>query len=118
MPERVTTDVRAGCGARSGKPARTALLDGPQRLGQAAEHLVAGRRERDEILDAHADGAGDVDPRLDGDDVACGKRVGAELREARALVDLEADPVPEPVAEVLGVAGLVDDGARDRVDLL
>ncbi len=31
---------------------------------------------------------------------------------------VEPDPVPEAVAEVLRVAGLVDDRARDGVDLL
>ena len=32
-------------------------------------------------------------------------------------MDVEADPVPEPVPEVLGVAGRIDDLARDGIDL-
>src|SRR3954466_9230020 len=56
-------------------------------------------------------------PRLPPHAVPRLRRVLALLGEPRPLVDLEPDPVPEPVAEVLGVAGGVDDRARDGVDL-
>ena len=61
----------------------------------------------DEILDAHADAAWDVDPGLDRHDVPRREGDLAEAREARSLVDLQADAVPEPVPEVVGVAGHV-----------
>jgi len=68
----------------------------------------------DEVLDTDADGARDVDARLDGDDHPGLQRDLALLGQPRTLVDLDAHAVAEPVAEVLGVAGAVDDLARDR----
>ena len=63
--------------------------------------------------------AGQVDAGLDRDDVRPPRSSSSERgREARPLVDLEADAVAEPVAEVLAVAGLGDHLAGDRVDLL
>ena len=70
-----------------------------------------------EVLDAHADGARDVDPGLDRDHHAGSERGLALLGQPRALVDVEPDAVAEAVAEVLGVAGGVDDRARHGVDL-
>ena len=72
----------------------------------------------DEVLDPHAELARQVDARLDGDDFAGREHVVGARREARPLVDLEADAVAEPVAEVLAVAGLLDHLAGDRVDVL
>ena len=60
---------------------------------------------------------GHVDPGLDRDDHAGGQRGLALLGQPRPLVDVEPDAVAQPVAEVLGVAGGVDDRARDGVDL-
>ena len=60
---------------------------------------------------------GHVDPGLDGDDHARRQRGVALLGQPRPLVDVEPDPVAQPVAEVLGVAGGVDDRAGDGVDL-
>src|SRR5438270_9960114 len=61
---------------------------------------------------------GQVDARLDGDDVAGGERVLGQRRQPRPLVDLEPDAVPEAVAEVLAVARVGDQLARGRVDVL
>ena len=68
-----------------------------------------------EVLDPDADSPGHVDARLDRDRVARGERALGGLAEPRRLVHLEPDAVAEPVAEVLLVAGAVDDLARDRV---
>src|SRR3954447_2756659 len=92
-------------------------IDDPQVLRQRRDDLAAVVGDDDEVLDPHADRAGHIDPRLDRDDVARLQRVLPLLGEPRPLVDLEPDPVSEAVAEVLGVARVVDDRARDRVDL-
>src|SRR4051812_33339849 len=91
--------------------------DDAQVLGQRGDDLRAVIRDDDEVLDAYADRARDVDARLDGHHVARGKRVLALLRQPRALVDLETHAVAESVPEVLAVAGRVDDPARHGVDL-
>ena len=72
----------------------------------------------DEILDPHSQLAGNVDPRLDRHHLAGLEHVLGAVRDARRLVDLEADTVAEPVAEALAVAGLLDDLAGDGVDRL
>src|SRR5204863_4398228 len=50
-------------------------------------------------------------------DVARNERVRGGPGEPGSLVELQADAVAEAVAEVLAVAGRIDDVARDRVDL-
>ena len=45
------------------------------------------------------------------------ERVGRLGREARRLVDGDADAVAEAVAEVVAVAGRLDHVARERVGL-
>ena len=70
----------------------------------------------DHILNAHAALAGDVDARLHRDDHARRADRVVESREARPLVDLEADAVAEAVAERARVRRL-DDVARDLVDV-
>src|SRR3954468_11472050 len=92
-------------------------IDDPQLLRQRRDDLAALLGDDHEVLDPHADRARHVDARLDGHDVAGGERGLALLGEPRPLVDLQPDPVAEAVAEVLGVAGGVDDRARDGVDL-
>src|SRR5215208_6618098 len=93
------------------------LADLDQVLRERGQELDAVLAHDREVLDADASEARDVDPRLDRDDVAGLERVRRLRREARRLVDLQADAVPEPVPELLSVAGLVDDPARDRVGL-
>ena len=64
------------------------------------------RRDDEGVLDPDTAAAGKVDARLHGDGHAGGQTTRAQRPEARRLVDLQADPVPQPVREVLGVPGL------------
>ncbi len=59
----------------------------------------------DEVLDPHPELARQVDAGLDRHHFAGREHVLGALREPRRLVHLEADPVAEPVAEALAVAG-------------
>src|SRR5579864_1090352 len=67
------------------------------------------------VLDADAELAADVDPRLDGDDVAGDEDVDGLGREAWILVDVEAEAVAEPVPHCTVEIARVDDRARERV---
>src|SRR3954470_2519920 len=102
-----------------GLPSRADLAsaDDEQVLRERREELDPLLPDDREVLDANAAEARHVDPGLDRDDVPGLERVRRLRRQARRLVDLQADAVPEPVAELLAVAGLVDDPARDRVGL-
>ena len=55
-----------------------------------------------------------IHPRLDRHHVAGIERLLGALGEARRLVDLEPHPVPQPVAELVAVAGRHDRVARRR----
>src|SRR3954451_14865315 len=103
--------------ASSREPGACALIHPDEILRGAREDIPAALRDHDEILDPHAAAAGQVDARLDGDDVARHERIGARPRQARSLVDLHADPVPEAVPEVLYMAGRGDHVARHGVDV-
>ena len=87
-------------------------------FGKPGEDVGLAVGHDHEVLDPDADVAGHVDARLDGHDVARRELALRRLGEPRRLVDLEPDAVAEPVAEVLAVAGRVDDLARDGVDVL
>src|SRR5581483_7041833 len=86
-------------------------------LREPGQVLEAVLGDDDVVLDADAEPALDVDPRLDGDDVARRQRVVRLGREPRRLVDVEAETVPEPVAELALEVARVDDAARERVRL-
>ena len=68
------------------------------RRERRGEHFRAGGGDEQDVFDADADAFfGDVDTRLDGDDVA-----GFEGLDGEAgVVDVEADVVAEAVGEVL-----------------
>ena len=71
----------------------------------------------DVVLDAHAEAAGQVDAGLGGE-----RHSGLQHRPVVAdhvgrLVHVDAEPVAEPVREVLAVARLLDHAARGGVDL-
>src|SRR6185503_1452181 len=83
-------------------------VDVGQVFGERAEVPQAVVGDDHQVLDPHTEVAGQVDPRLDGDDFVPRQQVVGAHREARTLVDVEADPVAEPVAEMLAVAGGVD----------
>ena len=70
-----------------------------------------------QVFDPHSRETGDVDARFDRHDFIRGEHVLGPGAEPRAFVDLEAHPVPEPVAEVLAVAGVLDHVAGGRVDV-
>ena len=89
--------------------------DRDELLVELGQPLTAVFRDEHEVLDADAALAGEVDPRLDGDDVAGLEHVGRLGAQRRGLVDLDADAVPEPVAERLAEPGCVDQRARGRV---
>src|SRR5579875_148539 len=94
------------------------LIDDPEGLGDLREDPDPGLADDDEILDADAELAGQIDAGLHRDDGSGLERVLGPERERRRLVDLEADPVPEAVTVVALVAGAVDDVAHGLVDLL
>src|SRR5205823_12829609 len=90
---------------------------GQQCLADRGDRLGTLLGPHHEVLDPHAEAPGEVDPRLNGDDVAGLERRLVALGQARLLVNLEPDPVAEAVAELVAVAGLLDHRPRDRVDL-
>src|SRR3954463_16544067 len=101
------------------------LLLGATRLSGGGDELL---REPDRVLDPvlghdhvvldpDPEAALEVDAGLDGDDVARRERVGALRREPRRLVDVEAEAVPETVAERAREVAALDDVPRGRVDL-
>src|ERR1041385_3005391 len=94
---------------------RASLVDGHELLGEAREDLRAVLADDDEVFDANASLARQVDPRLDGDDVSGGERVLRGLAETRRLVYLDPEPVPKAVAEPLAEAGLLDERPRRGV---
>src|SRR5205823_15096682 len=53
----------------------------------------------------------EVDAGLDGDDASRRERLAGLAGEARRLVDVQPDPVAEPVAERLAEPGVLDPGA-------
>src|ERR1700742_5392523 len=89
-------------------------------------HLVAGVVEAppavlggdDDVLDAHAEAPGQVDPGLDREAHPRLDRPRLALDHVRRLVRRLADPVAGAVDEVLAVAGVGDDLAGRAVDLL
>src|SRR4051794_33890746 len=91
--------------------------DDGERLGGPAEDLAGVLGDDDQVLDAHAAAAGDVDARLDRDHVPPRQVRVLAARQPRTLVDLEADAVTEAVAEVVLVSRRGDQVACDRVDL-
>ena len=70
------------------------------------------------VLDPNAASPGQVHTRLDRHRDGCGQSLSGEVgAEERSLVDLQANPVAEAMAEVLTEPGIDDDGARSRVNL-
>src|SRR4051812_39427256 len=94
------------------------LVHGYEVFGEARKDLRAVLRDDDEVLDPDAAFVGEVDPRLDGDDVARAEGVRRLAAQPRLLVHLEAHAGAEPVAELVAEAGLVDHraGRCVRVD--
>src|SRR5690606_2136014 len=90
------------------------------RRGVEAARAVGrvGRERDDDVLDPHAEAAGEVDARLDGEAHAGLDRAVLALDHVRRLVGRGPDPVPGAVHEVLAVPGLDDHGARGPVDVL
>src|SRR6476646_11421078 len=70
------------------------------------------------VLDSDAAVVGQIDTWLDGDRRASKQCTGGRRADSRRFVDLQPDTVAEPVAEVVGVAGLRDDLPRRAVDIL
>src|SRR5215467_3283750 len=92
-------------------------LEDREVLGRQRQQLRLGALADDErVLDADAAAPGKVDPRLDGDGHPVRQCTGAQRAEGRRLVDLQPDPVAEPVPELLGPAGPGDDVPGGRVD--
>src|SRR6476659_1221490 len=70
------------------------------------------------VLDSDAAVVGQIDTWLDGDRRASKHCTGGRGADARRFVDLQPDTVAEPVAEVVGVAGVDDDLPRRTVNIL
>src|SRR6201996_191004 len=75
---------------------------------------VAGRHHQD-VLDADAALAGQVDTRLDGNRNPVRQFTRSPVPQQRCFMDLQADPVPEALLEVPGVPGRPDQVAGRRV---
>lgn len=73
--------------------------DDTQLLGTGAQILVPVVGYDYEILDSNAESFGNVDPRLDRDDVAGNQLVLGALREARRFVDLHSHSVADPMTK-------------------
>src|SRR6185436_20730088 len=80
----------------SGRVDVTARQDISQVVREVGQDLVAVLGDEHEILQTAAAEAAPIAPRLDRDDVA-GDEIIAYPAHVRPLVDLQADPVPEPV---------------------
>ena len=72
-------------------------------------------RGDDDILDPHADVAGEINPRLDAETVARFQNHFAAADDVRLLVHVHAEPVPGAVHEILAVPGIGDDLPRGGV---
>src|SRR5918911_4088141 len=88
------------------------LVNGHELLRERGQDLGAVVSDDDEVLDADAAAALEVDARLDGHDVPGSERVRGRVGETRRLVDLDADAVAEPVAERGAEPFARDDVAR------
>ena len=86
-----------------------ALADRNQLAGVAVEHFAAVFGDQHEVLDAHAELAGQVDARLDGEHHARLHRRVVRGRHVAGLVHVEADLVSQAMREVGAVARLFDD---------
>ncbi len=71
------------------------LVEGHQFLCEPAQHLGAVFGHDDEVLDPHSAEAGEVDPRLDGDDVA-GDELPRRGRERGDSCTSRPTPWPSP----------------------
>src|SRR2546428_8894225 len=81
-------------------------------LRRPRDHAAAILLNDDHVLDAHAAELGHVDAGLHGDHRPHRKHVVGGGPERRSLMDLQADPVAQTVAEALPVAGVLDHGSR------
>src|SRR4051812_19104361 len=72
-----------------------------QVLRGGRQDLAAVLRHHNEVLDADAEAPGYIDPRLDGHALARDQLALDPRAQPRLLMDLEAHPMPEPVAELL-----------------
>src|SRR5262249_9716090 len=90
----------------------------PRKLArEGGEDLWPVVPDDDQVLDPHAAEALEVDARLDRDGHAGLDDVLDARAHPGALVDLEADAVPQAVAEGLAQAGRLDPVARHGVEL-
>src|SRR6476659_2330970 len=116
--DRASTAVQPALNLNVQRQLRGRSADELELFRQRAEVAQPVLADDDQVLDPDAKAARQVDAGLDGGDLPRGEDVVGALREPRALVDLEADPVPERVAEVLAVPGAVDHPAGSAVDVL
>ena len=76
-------------------------VDGHELLREPGQHLAAAVGHDDQVLDADAELARQVDPGLDRHRVAGLQRALRGLRQPRRLVHLQPDPVAEAVPEAI-----------------
>src|SRR5262249_51642074 len=96
---------------------RATLADLDEILADAREVLESVLRNEHVVLDADPPAARKVDSRLDRHDVSGDERVGGFLRHAGSFVNIEPDPMTEPVSEGATERRLFDDVPRPRVRL-
>src|ERR1035437_6865176 len=80
------------------------------------QDFSAVRATHNDVLQAHAPAARQVDARLHAEGHSRAERSGVAGHDVWILVDLETDAVANPMREVVTVAGSRDDPARRGVD--
>src|SRR5688500_18586426 len=96
---------------------RTGASDDHEYFRGQGEELRPALSDHERVLDADRAQPRQVAAGLDGDRHTGRKCTGPRLRQRRCLVDLQTDPVPEAVQELLPVPGLLDHLARRAVHL-
>lgn len=93
------------------------LLDDGELLGIAVHDLAAILRDDEQVFDAHAHLARQIDARLDGEALTDAYGLVVSRGDVSGLVVLQADLVTQAVRELLAVAGLLDDATGGEVNL-
>ena len=97
---------------------RSSSADHRELLRETREHHRGAVCDDHQVLDPHAELAGQVDARLDRHDAARLERLLArDPRQPGSLVDLQPDPVAEAVAELIAAPGRLDHLAGGGVHL-
>src|SRR5580765_8347170 len=83
----------------------------------AVQHFTDSVADDDIVFDPHTAEPRNINPGLDRHDVSGRKHRFAEHRNARRLMNLQADPVPEGMAVELVVPLLLDVPPGNRIEV-